>query len=364
MKRFHILIALVCLLSATVAGATAQSPLRFEGTSHDFGTINEEGGEVAHAFRFTNVSGAPMVIVDVASSCGCTRAEFSRKPVKAGGTGEIVVRFNPMDYPAGVFSRSVRIFTSPQGRIAEPLTVTGRVIPRKKSIAERYPLAVGEGIRLEMNAHAFGYVEHGTPQRSAIGIVNDSERAATINMVATTASGWLDLHYPRTLAPHEEATLDFGYMLPDDCPKYGSLRDVAAIEVNGRRTGYDLIVSGIAIDSRERDADTGEPRVQLSENFIKFGTLKSTDMVRRHSITVYNTGDSPLHIRAIATEYGIVGTSRPDKEAIPVGGQATFTVTLRPDRCDLGAVTDRVKIVTDDRRQPMRSIRVSALIEK
>ena len=350
-------------MSAGFATVVAQPSLQFKETHHDFGTINEEGGEVAHTFRFTNISGAPVVIVDVASSCGCTRAEFSRKPVKAGETGEIIVRFNPTDYPAGVFSRNVRILTS-QGRIAEPLTVTGRVIPRIKSIAERYPLAIGNGIRLEQNAHAFGYVEHGTPQRSAIGIVNDSEQTATINIVPTTASGWLDIRYPHSLAPHEEATIDFGYMLPDDCPKYGSLRDLLAIETDGKQSDYELIVSGIAIDSRERDADTGEARIQLSENFIKFGTLKRTDTAQKRALTIYNTGESPLHIRDIATEYGLVEAGKPDKEAIGKGGHATFSITLRPDRCPFGAVTDRVKIVTDDPRRPMCSIRVSALIEK
>ena len=363
MKRFYILVLLLWAVFFGYAEASAQSPLRFDATAHDFGTINEEEGTVSHTFRFTNVSDTPVVIVDVASSCGCTQAEFSRKPVQAGGTGEIVVHFNPTDYPSGVFSRNVRIFTS-QGKLTEPLTVKGKIIPRVKSIAEKYPLALGEGIRLEMNAHAFGYVEHGSPQRSAFGIVNDSEQPATINIVPTVASDWLDIHYQQSLAPHEEATIDFGYMLADDCSKYGSLRDLLAIEIDGRRSDYELIISGIAIDSRERNDTTGEPCILLSENFIKFGTLKRTDTVLRRTITIYNTGDSPLHIRAIETEYGIVAVGKPDKSTVERGGQATFSISLRPDHCSFGAVTDRVKIVTDDRRQPMCSIRVSALIEK
>ncbi len=362
MKRLYILVLLLWALFFGYSTTSAQ-PLRFDATTHDFGTINEEDGMVSHTFRFTNVSDTPVVIVDAASSCGCTQAEFSRKPVQAGGTGEIVVHFNPTDYPDGVFSRNVRIFTS-QGKLAEPLTVTGKIIPRVKSVAEKYPLALSNGIRLEMNAHAFGYVEHGSPQRSAFGIVNDSEQKATINIVPTLASGWLDIHYPQSLAPHEEATIDFGYMLSDDCPKYGSLRDLLAMEIDGKRSDYELIISGIAIDSRERNDITGEPGIRLSENFIKFGTLKRTDTAPRRTITIYNTGDSPLHIRAIETEYGIIAVGKPDKSTVEKGGQATFSISLRPDRCSFGAVTDRVKIVTDDRRQPMRSIRVSALIEK
>ncbi len=371
MKRLftHILL-LAALLAATLPLPTqaqkhtsAPSPLRFAEASHDFGTVEEAGGTVSHTFRFSNTSDAPVVIVDATSSCGCTRAEFSRKPVKAGESGTIVVHFDPTNYPAGVFSRKVTLFTS-QGRLAEQLTIMGCVKPRPKSLAERYPLTVGGGVRLEANAHAFGYVEHGTPAQSAIGIVNDSDRAATLHLAPDTASGLLTLRYPSCLAPHESASINFGYLLADDCQKYGALRDVVAIEVNGKQSDYQLIISGIAIDSRERSADSGEPKVQLSENFYKFGTLKRTAMTQRHTITIYNIGDSPLHIRAIESERGIVEVGKPSHSTVAKGGKATVGITLNPERCSFGATTDRVRIVTDDRTRPVCSVRVSALIEK
>ena len=371
MKRFFTHILLIsALLTATLPPSTqaqkhapAPSPLHFTEASHDFGTVEEADGKVSHTFRFENISYAPVVIVDATSSCGCTRAEFSRKPVKAGESGTIVVHFDPMNYPAGVFSRKVTLFTS-QGRLSEQLTITGCVKPRSKSLAERYPLATSSGVRLESNAHAFGYVEHGTPAQSAIGIVNDSDRAVTLRMLYDTASGLLTLRYPSRLAPYENASIDFGYILADSCPKYGALRDILAIEIDGKQSPYRLIISGIAIDSRERSADSGEPRIQLSENFYKFGTLKRNAATRRHTITIYNIGDSPLHIRAIESERGIVEVGTPSRHTIAKGGKATVDITLNPGRCSFGATTDRVRIVTDDRTRPVCSVRVSALIEK
>ena len=131
-----------CTLTALFIGilsAAAQSPVRFDETTHDFGTIAEDGGIVAHTFRFTNISSEPLVIVNASASCGCTKAEFSRKPVKPNATGEIVVRFDPMNYP-GMFARKVTILTS-AGRLPEQLTVSGRVTPRIKTVEERCPLS-------------------------------------------------------------------------------------------------------------------------------------------------------------------------------------------------------------------------------
>ncbi|MGN0092158.1 MAG: DUF1573 domain-containing protein [Alistipes sp.] len=347
-------------LSVATTVATAQSALRFAESQHDFGTINEDGGIVSHTFRFTNIADVPVVVIDVASSCGCTKAEFSRKPVQAGADGEIIVRFDPMDYPAGAFSRKVTVSTS-QGR--ESLTVTGRVKPRKKSIAERYPLAIGNGIRLESNAHAFGYVEHGSAQRSAIGMINDSDKAARIDITLATTDSRLDIRHPHTLAPHEEGAIDFGYILPEGCSVYGTMRDLAAISIDGKASDYELIISGMAIDSRNREGDNGEPAAQLSENFIKFGMLKSTDAAQRRTIVLYNAGGAPLHLRHVETERGVVAVIMPDRRTVAAGGKTILTVVLHPSKCPFGAVADRIKIITDDADRPVLSVKVTALIE-
>lgn len=354
-----------CILAAArvgIAAAVAQSPLKFVETAHDFGTIAEEGGAVAHTFRFTNISSEPLVIVNAAASCGCTKAEFSRKPVKTGAEGEIVVRFDPMNYP-GAFARKITIFTS-AGRLPEQLTVSGRVTPRVKTTAERYPLSVGGGVRMDANAHAFGYVEHGSSAGSAFEIVNDSGMEAAIKIMPIEESGFLEIRYPERLAPHEEASVNFAYLLPDGCGAYGTLHDTLAIEINGEKSEYPLTISAIAIDNRDIFADKCEPKVELSENFIRFEPLKRDGPPQSRVITIYNKGEASLHIRRIETEYGTVAATMQGDGTIGIGGQCTITVTIRPEERSLGPLTDRVKIITDDPHSPMRSVRVSAVIRQ
>lgn len=353
-----------CTLTALFIGilsAAAQSPLRFDETAHDFGTIAEDGGAVAHVFRFTNVSSEPLVIVNASASCGCTKAEFSRKPVKPNATGEIVIRFDPMNYP-GMFARKVTILTS-AGRLPEQLTVSGRVTPRIKTVEERCPLSVGGGVRMDANAHAFGYIEHGNRTGSAFEIVNTSDMEVSVQIIPTQESGFLEIRCPERLAPHEESSVNFAYALADDCATYGTLHDVLAMEIDGKRSEYPLTISAIAIDNRDIFADNGEPKVELSENFIRFEPLKRNDPPQSRSITIYNRGEAPLHIRRIETEYGIVAAAIDGDGTIGIGGRGKITVTLCPKERSLGPLTDRVRIITDDPHSPMRSVRVSALIE-
>ena len=361
MRTFRIPFCTLAALLSGIFSAAAQSPVRFDGTAHDFGTIAEDGGAVSHTFRFTNISEQPIVIVNAAASCGCTKAEFSRKPVKAGEDGEIVVRFDPMNYP-GAFARKITVFTS-AGRLPEQLTVSGRVTPRVRTIAERCPLSIGGGVRMDANAHAFGYIEHGNRVGSTFEIVNDSDKEAALRIIPTKESGFLEVRYSERIAPHEEASVNFAYVLPDDCTAYGTLHDTMTIEIDGKQSEYPLTISAIAIDNRDIFADKGEPEMELSENFIRFEPLKRNDPPQSRSITIYNKGEAPLHIRRIETEYGTVAVTMDGDGTVGIGGQRTITVTIRPEERSFGPQTDRVKIITDDPHSPMRSVRVSAVIE-
>ena len=89
--------------------ANAQSPeIKFEKTVHDFGTIQENGGEVTISFEFTNTGDAPLIINAVQVSCGCTSRDWTREPISPKGKGFIKVSYNPKGRP-GPFSKSVTV---------------------------------------------------------------------------------------------------------------------------------------------------------------------------------------------------------------------------------------------------------------
>lgn len=129
MKRVISLFALI-LISAMSIVSMAQSngpEMTFDEKAHDFGTIKEADGPVAHIFEFTNTGNEPLVILAVNASCGCTRPEYPKEPIKPGKKGKIKVTFNPAGRP-GEFSKDIKVRTN--GNKRPILKITGTVVPK------------------------------------------------------------------------------------------------------------------------------------------------------------------------------------------------------------------------------------------
>ena len=85
----------------TASNPDAQNPepmFKFVHDQWDFGKINE-GEEVKHIYRFTNVGNEELVISNVRATCGCTVPRWDRKPIAPGESGEIEVKFNSKNKP-------------------------------------------------------------------------------------------------------------------------------------------------------------------------------------------------------------------------------------------------------------------------
>ena len=67
--------------------------LTFDKKMHDFGRLSQ-GESIAYSFKFTNTGNADLLISNCDASCGCTVADFPKKPMKPGEIGYITVSFN------------------------------------------------------------------------------------------------------------------------------------------------------------------------------------------------------------------------------------------------------------------------------
>ena len=81
------------LASFSHIAAQAKADIKFDKTTHDFGTMPVDTGAVACTFTFTNVGDAPLVIHQAWASCGCTVPEYTQEPVLPGKTGTINVTY-------------------------------------------------------------------------------------------------------------------------------------------------------------------------------------------------------------------------------------------------------------------------------
>lgn len=105
--------------------------MTFTTNSYDFGDIARKGGDVECTFEFVNDGTAPLVITRVVTSCSCTKAEYSKKPIPAGATSTIKIIYEPHKKEPGVFHKVIQIFTNTADK-RKIVTVKGNSIDNKK----------------------------------------------------------------------------------------------------------------------------------------------------------------------------------------------------------------------------------------
>ncbi len=88
----------------------------------------EYGADETFTFEFKNTGKAPILVTNVATSCGCTTAKKPEEPIKPGKTGVIAVKYDTKR--VGNFTKEITITTNAQ---TEPikLTIKGTVNPEK-----------------------------------------------------------------------------------------------------------------------------------------------------------------------------------------------------------------------------------------
>ena len=109
-KMIMMALMLVSGLSATMAQKPAE--IKFDKTSHNFGTFSEKDPKVTCVFTYTNVGEQPLVINQAMASCGCTVPEFTKTPVQPGEKGEVKVTYNGMGKFPGHFKKTVTVRTN------------------------------------------------------------------------------------------------------------------------------------------------------------------------------------------------------------------------------------------------------------
>ncbi len=334
--------------------------VKFEEQSWNFGDVEENGGAVTHVFHFINTSKRPVVVLDVSASCGCTSPSFSRKPVLPGQKGEIIVAFDPINRP-GRFSKGVVVRLSSNESVT--LKVEGNVLPREKSVDELYPFEVGAGVRLDSNFHAFSYVGRGEKAQATIVVYNTSDKDATIELRPTKQSGLLRVEAPKMLKAQSLNKIVLTYDIAPDSERYGSLDDVFAVAVNGKKSRTLISTHAIAVDKFDAAIDDmSAPSCVLSKNFIKFGDVKRGSRVENRDVELINDSEAELIVRAVEWKSDAMECSLKAGDVLKAGEKRVIKVSLNTLKCDYGVWTDRVSVITNAPERPMFSVRVTAIV--
>ena len=110
MKRIAFMMIMVCMSMMAMAQKGAE--IKFDKTSHNFGSFSEKNAVQECVFTFTNVGDKPLVINQAVASCGCTVPSYTKQPIAPGKKGEIKVTYNGAGKFPGHFKKTITIRTN------------------------------------------------------------------------------------------------------------------------------------------------------------------------------------------------------------------------------------------------------------
>lgn len=189
------------LLAFVHLSAVAQSgQVTFDVREHDFGVI-EEGTEAEHTFVFTNTGDAPVQLVQVRPSCGCTTPSWTPDPVAPGETGTVTAVYHSEGRP-GPFDKGIAIYTDGEPELLQ-LRIRGDVAAARMSGLQRGPLVVAS------ESITFPRLRVGPPAVTTLRVQNVTDQALRIDSVRISDARLFTDYNGRTLQSGQSDDITF-----------------------------------------------------------------------------------------------------------------------------------------------------------
>jgi hypothetical protein len=180
-------------------------PLVFERTQINDIRLSEDDSATGFVFAFKNEGSAPSVITRVETSCGCAVADYPKRPLAPGATGEIKITYNPKDR-AGTLASKISVYTADSSAPVAQLELNGDISPTTDRWS-RYPEVLGE-LRASRRSVSFGAVYRTQLRKERIVCVNSGTKPLKLSTIAGTIPDWISLQtVPEVIEPGVQAEL-------------------------------------------------------------------------------------------------------------------------------------------------------------
>lgn len=324
----RISVLLVILFWSVSALAQNKGKLEFATLVWDFGTIQEDGGQVIQAFGFRNHGAGTSVIDRVSVSCSCLKVYLGEDSFDAGESGELTVSFSPAGLSGDQY-KTVTIFTDTPGEKIV-LGIKGTVVNRK--VEDSYSVDLGGGLRARTMDLNFGNIYKGEKFLRVLSLWNTSEKA--VNVKVNGLSPRITVFGEGVIPAGEKRNMEIVYDIPASDTYYGSLAENLTLVVDGVSHSRRISLMARCIEKTSRNAPF-KPRMEVSSkasgNFV-----------------LSNTGNSELIIRKVELS-GVSGCSLKSGSVLAPGKAVRVKVSLRGDK-------GYVRLFTNDPVRPFIEI--------
>ena len=295
MGRLPRLIAVLLFIAAPALSAQ-EGPAAFDSREWDFGAIREADGVVRHEFVVFNRSDRPLRLLRAIPGCSCISARLPQGALAPGQSAAVEVSFTPAG-AAGPVIRTVEIQAG-GGVSLGILSISADVLPADRSIQERYPVVLAEGLYASRSEVNFGYLERGRQTGKALFVANASDKPMRLGVSGLDGTRFRAV-FPDTLAPGEEARVEIWCDTPADPAYFASLHATMTLVPKGAKALREIPLSGLCLTQAPESPDAPRLRNDVPQLRRKFLSRKLHGV-----LSLCNDGASPLVIHAIELPEG------------------------------------------------------------
>lgn len=214
MKKTVFLALLAILAACTPKDGVRTFPAR-EGKDVNIGKIKEIDGPVTVRLVIRNEYPDTLYPVQLHTPCGCTKAQFERKPVAPGEDEVLEVTYNPAYRPGPMREEiQVRYLDSPVQ--VRTFAIQGEVIGYNHPIEEDRPYAYGEGLYMSHQVLSYGRLRPGQTGDFFFRHGNGNPRKADI--VFDIPDAWkpyVRMRQPGKMKADERDTIHVKFTMPE-----------------------------------------------------------------------------------------------------------------------------------------------------
>jgi archaellum component FlaF (FlaF/FlaG flagellin family) len=339
----------------------AQPRIVFDKTRHDFGYLMWKQPATT-TFTFTNTGDQPLVISNVTTSCGCTLATWTDKPLQPGESGKVTATFDAAT--TGRFQKSIGVYCN-AATVPQYLVIAGEVTMTERDLSSGYPHEVGM-LRLDKDEIVFEDAQRGEHPTVELYIANHSSEVYTpilMHLPPYLSAEAVPERIGRNRTGKVIVTLD-----TEKLPKLGiTTASVYVSRYLGDKVSEanELKVSAVLLPDFSHmtpEQRANEPVVDLSETMIDVGEVAENKKVS-HTVTVTNNGKGTLEIQDMQVLNASLGVQLKKRTVAP-GASIKMKVTVTGRLLAKAKGSMRILMITNDPEQPKSVIHVKATSKK
>lgn len=371
MKKTILIILTLALASGALAQTKTEGGLVIVDESvaldkvvNDFGDVMASDGPLKCTFIVTNISGQPMAIYNVVTSCGCTNVTWTREPLQPGGKGTISATYSNDEGPYPFDKTLTAYFSNTKKPVI--LRLRGSVHAKKQPLSELYPVHFGP-LGLKTATLKNGNLSQGSERSDAVSVANLSSKPITVSLKDISPFMTVGI-VPNPIPAGGTAKLTF--TVKADRSLWGKNWYYMTPLVDGKRVSAmegGAAVSKISVwaftkedfsgmSKAEKDAS---PQPLFNESSFNFGSVKAGTPVEA-VFKVKNEGKAPLHIYKADPDNAAVKTA-PLKD-IPAGRSGEYHFALDTSTLPQGEALIVVALVTNSPLRPIINLFIAGKI--